>query len=407
MNFLSDFHGALALVLLCALLFAEEAGVPLPFAPGELTLLAGGLLIAAGGLDPYVFGPLAFASCVAGAVVGFSWARLVGERGLTSLAGRLHQTKALQRVANRVRQAGPVRVGVARLIPGLRIYTTLVAGAFGVPIKTFLVGIVPATAIWVAVFVALGALVGIPVEHFLGSIERLAVQGAILLLIGVGGYVAVRHAPQRDRDPLVHVPVQVRVAGAVAVDITLVASVVAGIISIVRRISGIGLDASWVDVAVVVGVIAAFYVVLTRRGTGATVGEALLHVGYVKQVGPSMHRGHFSQPRGTVSVQRAARLLRTLGSGGRLRVAQALLAGSTSAQEIATATALDEEEVRLHLAALAREGVVEVAAGPDADAFKLSDRYGNWIAELLAATSQTPPPADAALAAEEPSGARV
>ena len=33
---------------LTGLLFAEEAGVPLPFAPGELTLLVAGLLIASG-----------------------------------------------------------------------------------------------------------------------------------------------------------------------------------------------------------------------------------------------------------------------------------------------------------------------------------------------------------------------
>jgi membrane protein DedA with SNARE-associated domain len=55
-------HGAVAIVLLCSLLFAEEVGAPLPI-PGELTLIAAGLLIAAGGLDPWLFVPLAVASC--------------------------------------------------------------------------------------------------------------------------------------------------------------------------------------------------------------------------------------------------------------------------------------------------------------------------------------------------------
>jgi membrane protein DedA with SNARE-associated domain len=47
-SFLQGLHGAVALALLTGLLFAEEAGVPLPFAPGELTLLVAGLLIVSG-----------------------------------------------------------------------------------------------------------------------------------------------------------------------------------------------------------------------------------------------------------------------------------------------------------------------------------------------------------------------
>ncbi|PZR85712.1 MAG: hypothetical protein DLM67_25100, partial [Candidatus Nephthysia bennettiae] len=65
MGFIQGLHGTVALVLLCSLLFAEEAGVPLP-TPGELTLVAAGLLIATGGLDPWLFLPLAVASCLTG-----------------------------------------------------------------------------------------------------------------------------------------------------------------------------------------------------------------------------------------------------------------------------------------------------------------------------------------------------
>src|SRR6202043_2011926 len=69
MNFLDGLHGAVALALLCGLLFAEEAGVPLPFAPGELNLMAAGLLIATGALNPFVYFPLALVACVAGSLV--------------------------------------------------------------------------------------------------------------------------------------------------------------------------------------------------------------------------------------------------------------------------------------------------------------------------------------------------
>ncbi|MBV8444299.1 MAG: hypothetical protein JOZ92_00125, partial [Candidatus Dormibacteraeota bacterium] len=97
MALLQGLHGAIAIVLLCGLLFAEEAGVPLPFAPGEVTLLAAGLLVASGGLNPFVFVPIAIVACVGGSVVGYSWSRLVGERGLAALAVRLHRESSLRR----------------------------------------------------------------------------------------------------------------------------------------------------------------------------------------------------------------------------------------------------------------------------------------------------------------------
>ncbi|MHB8313208.1 MAG: DedA family protein, partial [Candidatus Dormibacteria bacterium] len=281
MNFLSGLHGVVAIVLLCSLLFVEEAGVPLPFAPGELTLLAGGLLIAAGGLDPWVFIPLAFAVCVGGAMVGYSWARIVGEHSLTGLAARFHQARALERVAGRIGSAGPVGIGVSRLIPGLRIYTTLVAGAFGVRRRTFLLGLVPSTAVWVVVFVVLGIVVGIPVEHFLNQLARLAVQGAILVVIGVGGYLAIRRAPAREREPLVNLPTWVRTSLALFIDLGVVASILTGLLSIARRFTPTGLVASWADGVVLVAAVAAVYLFITRRGTGATVGEALLHTVYL------------------------------------------------------------------------------------------------------------------------------
>src|SRR5579864_2437730 len=180
MSFLQGLHGVVALALLLGLLFAEEAGVPLPFGPGELTLVVAGLLIAAGGLNPFVFTPLAVVACIAGSILGFSWAKLVGERGLQTVARRLHQQRNLSRVSHRVRSGGWLGIAVTRLIPGLRIYTTLVAGAAGVPRTTFLAGMVPATVLWVVVFVVLGTVVGLPVEHFFNQIQQLAVQGVIL-----------------------------------------------------------------------------------------------------------------------------------------------------------------------------------------------------------------------------------
>jgi membrane protein DedA with SNARE-associated domain/DNA-binding transcriptional ArsR family regulator len=393
MNFLFGLHGAVAIVLLCTLLFVEEAGVPVPFAPGELTLLAGGLLIAAGGLDPFIFVPLAIVVCVAGATVGFSWARIVGEHGLVGLAAKFHQHRALERVSIRIRMAGPVGIAVSRLIPGLRIYTTLVAGAFGVRRRTFIAGMVPSTAIWVVVYVAVGVVAGIPVEHFLTHLAKLAVQGAILLVIGLGGYLAIRRAPDVDRQPLVHLPGGLRTALAVLVDVGVVASVLTGLLAIVRRVTETDFVAGWADVAVVVAAVGALYLFLTRRGAGATVGEALLHTGYLRRRSEVGGPGHGS-PGGWAhgQLQATADVLRALGSVPRLAVLRSLLEGAVTVGEVAGGAELSYEETDYHLAVLVRAGVVAtVSLGGQEVRYGVQERMRDWVSELLTKTAAAPP----------------
>ncbi len=391
MSFLSGLHGVVAIVLLCSLLFLEEAGVPLPFAPGELTLLAGGLLIAAGGLDPFVFVPLAFAVCVAGAMVGFSWARIVGEHGLTGLAVRFHQARALERVSHRVQAAGPVGIGTSRLIPGLRIYTTLVAGAFGVRRRTFLEGLIPSTAIWVVAFVALGVVAGIPVEHFLTRLAKLAVQGAIMLVIGVGGYLAIRKAPARDREPLVSLPGWVKTALAALVDLGVVASILTGFLTIARRVTGIGLVATWADGAVVLAALAALYLFVTRRSTGATVGEALLHTVYLRR-----HTIDAPPPGGAAiqdpQLESAAELLHALATVPRLAVVRCLVAGPASTEEVAQATVMSQEESLYHLSALAQVGLLESSSDKDSPRFEIRGSFRTLVAEALEHQSERSEP---------------
>ncbi len=386
MTFLSGLHGVVAIALLCSLLFMEEAGVPLPFAPGELTLLAGGLLIAAGGLDPWVFVPLAFAVCVAGAMVGYSWARIVGEHGLTGLAVRFHQAKALARVSTRVRAAGPVGIGTSRLIPGLRIYTTLVAGALGVRRRTFIEGLIPSTAVWVVVFVALGVVAGIPVEHFLTNLAKLAVQGAILLVIGVGGYLAVRQAPKGEREPLVNVPDWIKTGLAVLVDLGVVASILTGLLAIARRVTGAGLVATWADGVVVLAALGALYLFVTRRSTGATVGEALLRTAYL----PRRVSGPVLDLAGEASAQdpqleSAAVLLHALGTVTRLAVARSLLAGPATTGEVAESTQMSSDESMYHLAALEQAGLLQrFPSGRDRDPrFEIRGPVRNLVADVL------------------------
>ncbi|MBO0708245.1 MAG: VTT domain-containing protein, partial [Candidatus Dormibacteraeota bacterium] len=238
MSFLVGLHGIVALVLMLALLYAEEAGVPLPFAPGELVLIIAGILVQTGALNGWVFVPLAILCAGAGSFTGYSWANFIGERGLDVVSTRLGQQKRVARVVARIRQAGPREIAITRLIPGLRIYTSLVAGAVGVQRRRFLLGILPATAIWVLVYSALGFLFGIPAAHYLNRLQDLAVDGGLLVLLGAGTYFAIRRIPGDRLAALGRVPDLVRVAVAIVVDLVIVAALITGIEAMTRRFLG-------------------------------------------------------------------------------------------------------------------------------------------------------------------------
>ncbi|MDQ6921472.1 MAG: helix-turn-helix domain-containing protein, partial [Candidatus Dormibacteraeota bacterium] len=329
----------------------------------------------------------------------YGWARLVGEHGLRSLAERLHQTPRLERVSARLREAGAREIALSRLIPGMRVYTTLVAGAAGVDRRRFFTGIGPATALWVIAFTLLGVVAGVPAEHFFTEVQQLAVQGGVLVAIGVGGYLAILRLPEGGHEALFRLPPGLRMTLALGIDLSLIASVVAGVLAVVRPLSGAGDIAAWVDLAVVLLVIALFYSVATRRGAHATAGERVLGTSYLTQGNLSApgERRLGSRLRGLLrdlpsdpspELGQAADFFRLLGDQRRLRIVRLLLEGERSAAELEKALGLSHLEMSYLLAELQRVGILDLLeespeAGPTR--YTITDPYlGAALADLLA-----------------------
>jgi membrane protein DedA with SNARE-associated domain/DNA-binding transcriptional ArsR family regulator len=392
-------------VLLCSLLFVEEVGIPLPI-PGELTLVAAGVLIATGGLDPWLFVPLAMVSCLAGAATGYSWARLIGEHGLRALAARLHQTRRLSRVTTRLQEAGPREIAISRLIPGLRVYTTLVAGAAGVDRLTFLIGVAPAAVLWVTFFLVVGVVAGAPAERLLGELEALVLQGGILILLGVGSYLALRRVPEHSVAGLARMSTSLRAVLAAGVDMAMIGAVVAGVLAIVRPLTSVGATAGWLDIVVVVIVIAAFYSVVTRAGRRPTAGERLLDASYLTQRAPALARrnlralgrllveGAAVRPR--LDIARAAEMFRALGDPRRLEVARLLLASDHSPEEVADELQVSRHEAVYALRELERAGL---AVADETDAGQRYTLASDHVRIALAEILEAPP--DEELAVEQ------
>jgi energy-coupling factor transport system substrate-specific component len=178
----------LALVI-CGLLFLEEVGIPLPFAPGDLLLAIAGIAVAAGRVPALMMVGLALGSIVGGALLGREIFALLGWPRVMRLADRLHARAPLERASQMLERNGWRAVFTARLIPGLRVHTTQVAGLNRMPRLEFLAGLAPAAAVYVGAFLGLGFAFGRPILAVIHDVERQAlyvigviVVGAILLL---------------------------------------------------------------------------------------------------------------------------------------------------------------------------------------------------------------------------------
>lgn len=299
MTLLLGLHGAAGLTLLCLLLFLEEAGIPIPVAPGDGILIVAGVLIGNDAFPLPVFLLLAWVSVLAGALTGYFWTRRIGADGLAAVATRLRATQALERVSRRLRGTGSGGIALCRLIPGMRINTTLVAGAVGVDLRTFLVGVVPVSAAWVLGLTLLGRLVGLPAEHFMSRAGRVTADGVILVLVGLVGYLSLAYLPSRQgqHNALEGAPARDRIAIALLIDLSVVACIVFGLASLIRAGIGIGDVDGFIDVLMIVVVSVLTYVVLSRSGAGRSGGEVLLNIRYQPPGRRATHRPETTNER--------------------------------------------------------------------------------------------------------------
>lgn len=148
-------YGVLALF---ALLLVEEAGVPLP-APGDT-------LIALAGAQPHRTLPYTLEVLGLSTLAVFLgssalyWLMRAGGRSFLTRYGRyLHLSQQrLDRVEGWIVQRGTVAIILGRLIPGLRIPTTVMCGLSGVPYRVYAPSAALAGFIWSALYFLLGAV---------------------------------------------------------------------------------------------------------------------------------------------------------------------------------------------------------------------------------------------------------
>ncbi|MGI8826460.1 MAG: DedA family protein [Chloroflexota bacterium] len=276
LSFLADLHGTVAAVLICTLLFVDEAGLPLPIAPSEGLLLLTGVLVSAGAFPAWVILPAAFLAMASGMITGYGWARTIGQSGLQAIAERVRAGEAYQRAQERLQSASPLEIAFSRVVPGLRPYATLVSGAASVEIRTFLLGAAPALLLWEIVWIAVGMLVGLPVAHFFGQFEKVALRGVILIALGTVGWLAIRDVSADPRNGISGLTPRLRASLALVFDAGIVVSLVGGLFALGRKVMQVSAD-GWIEVLVAAMLLIA--VLLLGRGS-QTPGETLFATDY-------------------------------------------------------------------------------------------------------------------------------
>jgi membrane protein DedA with SNARE-associated domain len=152
------------------LILAEESGVPLPL-PGDVFIAAMGFL-ARSRETSFAFARTAAVVTVAtvlGATALYLLSRHAGRPLLARVARRFGYTEQREaRLEAWLARRGAVAVVVGRLIPGLRIVMTVVAGALRLRPGTFVVGTCFAGLIWATLYFWIGYAVGAGYERVAG-----------------------------------------------------------------------------------------------------------------------------------------------------------------------------------------------------------------------------------------------
>src|SRR5919199_2241095 len=165
--------------------FLENAGVPVP---GETALLAGAALSHFGRLSL----PRVIATAVCAAIFGDNLGFAIGRRAGRGLAERHGWRIGLTRrrlalFDDFFARHGAKTVFIARFVTGLRVFGAVLAGASGLPWRTFLFYNAAGAVVWSTAV----AIVGYALGHSWETLERLIGRAGLVALVIVGGLVTI------------------------------------------------------------------------------------------------------------------------------------------------------------------------------------------------------------------------
>jgi len=170
------------LMVLAAVLFFEEAGVPSPI-PSDIMMLLAGVRARQGDYPFWAVILVQELATLAGTTCLFLFSRRFGGALVARYGWVLHLgPETLAQAEAAIAKSGGRAIVIGRLIPGLRIITPVAAAVLGTPLRTFLPAVALGAFLYILAFTLVGALVG---PTALAILERVALPTGALVSLAV------------------------------------------------------------------------------------------------------------------------------------------------------------------------------------------------------------------------------
>ncbi len=168
------------------LLLIEEAGVPLP-APGDIVIMLAGYRASMGEMGVMEAAIAVTLAVQFGSVILYTISRRFGHTVLFKYGRLVHLDQAkLSKVEGWIQRHGAIMVLVGRLTPGLRTPTSIMAGAFEIPLYKFMFFTTIAALTWSGFWLASGYFFGkklVPVVKYFHYSGYVLFGAAIVVVV--------------------------------------------------------------------------------------------------------------------------------------------------------------------------------------------------------------------------------
>jgi membrane protein DedA with SNARE-associated domain len=193
--------GEWAYLLVAFMAMAETAAFVGFIAPGEFTIIFGGVLAGEGTLNIQLLIGITWVSCVAGDAIGFYLGHRLGRGFVLRHGPRVRLTEErFGKVEDFFRKHGGKAVFIGRWLGLVRPLMPFTAGASGMSYRRFLPYDVLGAGLWAATWCLLGYIFWRSFEQVASTAGRGTIAFAVLLGLFIGVYQAVkrlRHPEQR------------------------------------------------------------------------------------------------------------------------------------------------------------------------------------------------------------------
>jgi len=182
-------------VVLVAAVLAQQLGVPLPSTP---FIVAAGALARSGQLR---FALVLFIGCCASIIADLVWFEIGRRRGTRVLQFlcriSLEPDYCVRRTESAFARNGPKTLIVGKLVPGVSVLATPMAGVYGLARSRFLLYDGLGVLLWIGSFELLGYIFSNQLEDVIGYASRFGGLLSALVVGGLVAYIAWKYAQRR------------------------------------------------------------------------------------------------------------------------------------------------------------------------------------------------------------------